>query len=91
MNKTSFNLETKKVVDVIRNIFSEENKPHERKSVKVILSIWVLTLISIVTKYSDADWIKYTQKLSDIGYRIPDETVEDLVSELNDLTKDICN
>jgi hypothetical protein len=65
--------------------FLNKNSLDGMKSVSVILSLWVLSLISIITRLKDDDWLAYSELARDIGYRILEEQPEILIEELNEL------
>jgi cell division protein FtsB len=50
---------------------------------RLILSIWILSLLEIAgTRENDQEWDELSQALSNLGYRLPVDPVEDLRDEI---------
>lgn len=88
--RIKFSDEARLAAEEIRKYFEielsdeDELSDEKKKSAKVLLSLWVLALISIAVKNPDEIWDKWSEDLRDIGYRILDEPVENLVEELKE-------
>lgn len=72
----------------INNLVSK-NEWLTQNSIPVVLSIWVLILISLASKLNDDKWHVLSESLRDIGYRILDERSDILIDELNVLQQEI--
>lgn len=80
--------------DALNAISSYINKSHldNDKSTSIILSLWVLSLISSITTIKEnGRWQEYSEAARDIGYRILDEQPAVLIEELNQLQKKVTN
>jgi len=55
------------------------------RSLQVALSLWVLALLSVAANYDDEQWKSLSEQLRDVGYRILDEPVDDLVEEVMEI------
>jgi hypothetical protein len=62
-----------------------ENGLSDGRSAKIMLSLWVLSLISLVSQRDGDSWRETIEKLRDIGYRIPEEPAANLSAELRQI------
>ena len=81
----NFGGDAREAAEKLREFFDNELDDDKQKSVQVVLSLWVLSLISLAVQSSEDEWVEWSEKLRDIGYRILEEPAENLVEELRNV------
>lgn len=87
-----------KIIGAIHEYFSQDIR--RLKAIQIMLSVWVLCLISLSTELPETEWLDYSEKLRDLGYRISEKNpspnqrfsedkAQNLINELKSLENKI--
>lgn len=89
--QSAYSQEAEKAATAIKEFVDDELRSSRAtpRTMQIVLSLWVLALLSLAATLADEEWEQFSETLRDIGYRIADEPAVNLIEELASLHRTI--